>query len=258
MKNQMQVFENKDFGKVRVIDINGVTWFIGKDITDILAYQNNRDAMRVHVDGDDKSTVVIHDGRQNRRMVIINESGLYSLILSSKLPAAKAFKRWVTSEILPSVRKYGAYITDDALDKLLTNPASVTKLFNLLKAEREKKAALLDYVEAIAPKARYYDLILKCENSIPVSVIAKDYGMTAISFNKLLNGLGVQYSVGGTWLLHKKYCNQGYTVTRTYHVGEKTASVNTYWTQKGRHFLYVILKWYGVLPEAEKGVCFIG
>jgi phage antirepressor YoqD-like protein len=178
---------------------------------------------------------------------------LYSLIFSSKLATAKAFKRWVTSEILPTIRKHGAYITDDKLDELLTNPASVTKLFNLLKAEREKKDALLDYVEAIAPKAQYYDLILKCENTIPVSVIAKDYGMTAVSFNKLLNGLGVQYSVGGTWLLYKKYCNNGYTITRTYHVNETTADVRTYWTQKGRHFLYVILKWYGVLPEAEKG-----
>ena len=96
-------------------------------------------------------------------------------------------------------------------------------------------------------------MIMKCESTMPVSVIAKDYGMTAVSFNQLLNGLGVQYSVGGVWVLYKKYCNQGYTVSRTYHINETTADVRTYWTQKGRHFIYEILKWYGILPEAEKG-----
>jgi phage antirepressor YoqD-like protein len=108
-------------------------------------------------------------------------------------------------------------------------------------------------MEAIAPKAQYYDLILQCAALIPVSIIAKDYGMTAVSFNKLLNGLGVQYSVGGAWVLYQKYGGQGYTVSRTYHVNETTAAVHTYWTQKGRHFIYEILKYFGVLPEAEKG-----
>ena len=253
MDKQLQVFENKDFGKVRVLEIDGQTWFVGVDATKILGYRNSRDALSKHVDDEDKSVAKCDTVRGKQNLSIINESGLYSLIFSSKLPTAKVFKRWVTSEILPTIRKHGTYITDGKLDELLTNPASVTKLFNLLKAEREKKDALLDYVEAIAPKAQYYDLILKCENSIPVSVIAKDYGMTAVSFNKLLNRLGVQYSVGGVWVLYKKYCNHGYTITRTYHVNKTTADVHTYWTQKGRHFLYEILKWFGVLPEAEKG-----
>ena len=134
-----------------------------------------------------------------------------------------------------------------------TNPPVATKLFNLLKAEREKKEALQDIVEQIAPKAFYCDVILKNDKLIPISVIAKDYGMTAVSFNKLLNGLGVQYSVGGTWVLYKKYCNRDYTATRTYQVNETTVSVNTYWTQKGRHFIYETLKFFGVMPEAEKG-----
>jgi len=256
MKTQMQIFENKDFGKVRVVEVGGETWFVGKDVAEALGYENGSRDIKRHVDDEDVGTTMIpqyRNGTLVSKTLIINESGLYSLILSSNLPAAKAFKRWVTSEILPSVRKHGAYITDGKLDELLTNPASVAKLFNLLKAEREKKQALLDYVDAIAPKARYCDVILKCENSIPVSVIAKDYGMTAVSFNKLLNGLGVQYSVGGTWVLYKRYCDNGYTVTRTYHVNDKTASVNTYWTQKGRHFIYEVLKCFGVLPEAEKG-----
>ena len=253
MANKAQLFENKDFGKLRVVDTNSQPWFVGKDITDILAYQNSRDAIRVHVDAEDKATVAIHDGRQNRKMVIINESGLYSLILSSRLPTAKAFKRWVTSEVLPSVRRHGAYITDSALDELSSSPESAAALLETLKAEREKKVALLNYIESIDPKVRYCDLILLCENAIPVSVIAKDYGMTAIDFNKLLNGLGIQFNVGGTWLLYRRHSNHGYTITRTFHVNDTTADIRTYWTQKGRYFLYEALKRSGILPEAEKG-----
>lgn len=253
MQNQVQVFENKDFGEIRALQIDGQAWFVGKDIADILKYDEPHKAVTRLVDKEDRTKYPVLSQGGKQTTWIINESGLYSLMLSSKLPAARAFKRWVTSEILPSVRKHGAYITGDKLDELLTNPVSVTKLFNLLKAERKKKQALLDYVEAIVPKAFYCDVILKCDNSIPVSVIAKDYGMTAVSFNKLLNGLGVQYSVGGTWVLYKKYSNHGYTITRTYHVNETTADVHTYWTQKGRHFIYEILKFFGVLPEAEKG-----
>ena len=116
MNNEIQVFENQEFGEIRIIQRNNQIWFIGRDVTDVLAYQNNRDAIRIHVDDEDKADVVIHDGSQNRKMAIINESGLYSLILSSKMPKAKAFKRWVTSEVLPSIRKHGAYITGDTLD----------------------------------------------------------------------------------------------------------------------------------------------
>ena len=108
MQNQVQIFEHRDFGKVRVLEIDGQPWFIGKDAADVLAYQNSRDALRVHVDSEDKAAVVIHDGRQKRKMTVINESGLYCLILSSKLPQAKIFKRWVTSEVLPCLRRHGA------------------------------------------------------------------------------------------------------------------------------------------------------
>jgi phage antirepressor YoqD-like protein len=176
---------------------------------------------------------------------------LYSLILSSKLPKAKDFKRWVTSEILPTIRKHGAYITGDALDKLLNNPASVMDLLYLLKNEREKKEALIDYVEEIAPKARYHDIILQCSTAIPVSVIAKDYGMTAVVFNKLLHSFRVQYKVADTWLLYKEHSDKRYTVSRTYHVKGRTAAVHTYWTQRGRKFIYELLKYYGILPQIE-------
>lgn len=107
--NELKIFNNPEFGEVRVIEIDGEPWMVGKDVALALGYSNPRDALANHVDEEDKSTVAIHDGSQNRNMTVINESGLYSLVLSSKLPGAKKFRRWVTSEVLPSIRKTGSY-----------------------------------------------------------------------------------------------------------------------------------------------------
>lgn len=113
--SSLQVFNNKEFGQVRVIVKKDEPWFVGKDLAECLGYSNTRDAIRRHVDQEDRSDVVIHDGRQNRKMVAVNESGLYCLILSSELPTAKKFKKWVTSEILPTIRKTGGYVANDGL-----------------------------------------------------------------------------------------------------------------------------------------------
>lgn len=253
MKNQLQIFENEEFGQVRVLEIDGEPWFVGKDTTAILGYQNGRDALRAHVDSEDKADVVIHDGRQNRSMAVINESGLYSLILSSKLPSAKRFKRWVTSDVIPSIRKHGAYLTDAVLEQVLQSPELAFQLFQELQAEKGKTGALLDKLEEIAPKARYCDQILRSEDTVQVSVIAKDYGMTAVAFNRLLHDLGIQYRIGGTWLLYQRYADQGYTKSRTYYLPGGSCVIHTYWTQKGRLFLYEVLGYAGVLPMMEAG-----
>jgi Prophage antirepressor len=253
MKNQMQIFENTEFGKIRVITIDGQPWFVGKDITDILGYTNSRKALIDHVDAEDKNTVTIRDGIPgNPNKTIVNESGLYSLILSSKLPQAKAFKRWVTAEVLPTVRKHGAYATSDTLDDMLRNPKFAEALIRKLAAEREKTAALEDLAEELAPKALYCDLILQSKNAVPVSLIAKDYGMSATAFNRLLYGFTIQYPVAGTWLLYQEYAGRGYTHTRTYRVNDSTSAMHTCWTQKGRLFLYETLKSCGILPLIEK------
>ena len=109
MTSELKVFENPTFGQVRTIEIDNEPWFVGKDVAEALGYSNTRDALSKHVDEDDKATVAFHDGSQNRNVTAVNESGLYSLILSSKLPGAKEFKRWVTSEVIPSIRKTGGY-----------------------------------------------------------------------------------------------------------------------------------------------------
>ena len=253
MKNQMQVFENTEFGKVRVIIIDDQPWFVGKDVTVILGYGKSRNALSVHIDEDDALKWGVTDSMgRTQKTTIINESGLYSLILSSKLPQAKMFKRWVTAEVLPTIRKHGAYATADTLDEMLRNPKFAEALIRKLAAEREKNAGLEDLAGELAPKALYCELILQSKNAVPVSLIAKDYGMSATAFNRLLYGFTIQYPVAGTWLLYQEYADRGYTHTRTYRVNDSTSAMHTCWTQKGRLFLYETLKNWGILPLIEK------
>ena len=253
MKIQIQVFQKHEFGKIRVIEIDGAPWFIGKDVTDILGYENGSRDINRHVDKADRQNY--RNGTSeinNRGVTVINESGLYSLIISSKLPMAKAFTRWVTSEVLPSIRKHGAYITDDILRKMQENEEFTDNLVNRLVDEKAKNSVLQDKVEQLAPKAQYYELILQCKNVVQTSIIAKDYGMSCAAFNKLLHGLKVQYKVGDTWLLYMDHANKGYTVSRTYYVTFYYSRIHTYWTQRGRWFLYKLLRSYGILPTSEK------
>lgn len=134
MDNQITIFENEMLGAVRTLCQDGEPWFVGKDVCDALGYSNTRDALAKHVDDDDKNTVAIRDGIQgNPNQVIINEAGVYSLIFSSKLPAAKAFKRWVTHEVLPSIRRHGAYLSDEVLERVSKEPAYLLKLAEELK-----------------------------------------------------------------------------------------------------------------------------
>ena len=140
--NEMKLFENPEFGAIRTVEVGGEPWLVGKDVAQALGYSNPRDALDRHVDDEDKAAVGIHDGSQSRNMTIINESGLYSLVLSSKLPTAKKFKRWVTSEVIPSVRKHGAYMTPETLEAAILNPDVMIQLCTALKGEQDKRKAL--------------------------------------------------------------------------------------------------------------------
>lgn len=253
MNSQLQVFENEEFGKVRVLEIDGTPWFVGRDVAATLGYSNTRKALKDHVDTDDVTNryPIVDSLGRSQEATLINESGLYSLILSSKLPSAKRFKRWVTSEVLPSIRKHGAYIIDEVLEEAAKNQDFAFELFCKLQAEKGKTAALLDKVVTLAPKARYYDLILQSKGIVQVSLIAKDYGMSAVTFNRLLHDLGIQYRIGSTWVLYQRHANQGYTKSRTYYTPHGSSVIHTYWTQKGRLFLYEMLGASGILPLME-------
>ena len=256
MQNQLRVFENAEFGKVRVVEIDGQAWFVGRDVSGILGYGNGSRDINRHVDPEDRQ--IYRNGTSeinNRGVIAINEPGLYSLIIGSKLPAAKAFKRWVTSEVLPSIRKHGAYMTDDALRRISEGEGYIDVLLRRLVDEKSKNDSLNGHIEEMAPKAHYCDAILQCENAVQAGIIAKDYGMGTVAFNKLLHGLKVQFKTGETWVLYKEHAGKGYTVTRTYHASDRISKIHTYWTQKGRRFLYDLLKWYGIVPAGEKSGC---
>jgi len=251
---EMQVFSNSDFGSVRTTTIDGEPFFVGKDVAEILGYRDTSDALKRHVDDEDKLTRCFTDSGQNREMYIINESGLYSLILSSKLPKAKQFKHWVTAEVLPAIRKHGMY----AIDEILDNPDIAIAALTQLKEEREKRRTLeltaamqKQQIAELKPKASYYDLILQNKDTLPVTQIAKDYGMSGRAFNALLNRLGIQYKFRKTWLLYQKYAEMGYTQSRTHAIDAEKSVMHTYWTQKGRLFLYDLLKSEGILPMIE-------
>lgn len=263
--NELKVFNSPEFGQVRTVTIDGEPWFVGKDVADALGYSNSRDALARHVDDEDKTSVVIPDTGSNykSKATLINESGLYSLVLSSKLPTAKQFKHWITSEVIPSIRKYGAYLTPEKVEEALLNPDTLIKLATELKAEREaRKHAELEATSAkqligeLKPKADYTDRILSSKGTVPTTAIAKDYGMSAKALNQKLHELRVIYRMGSQWFLYAKYQARGYTHSKTFDFkhsdGRPDCKMQTEWTQKGRLFLYQLLKKHGVLPMIER------
>ena len=245
---ELKKFKNTDFGEVRTLLIDNEPYFVGKDVAEVLGYSNTAKAIRDHVDEEDKLTERIVLAGQNREVIFINESGLYSLILKSKLPTAKQFKRWVTSEVLPTIRKHGVYATDELLD----NPDFLIDALQKLKAEREQRLIAEQRVLELQPKASYYDVILQSKSLVSVSQIAKDYGLSATKLNQLLNEWGIQYKQGGTWLLYQEYAPMGYTQSQTveYNGGEGSR-LHTKWTQKGRLFLHNLLTRHGYVPTVE-------
>lgn len=171
MTSEVQTF-NFVSSPVRVVEIEGKPWFVGKDVATVLGYKNTREAMNKHVDTEDKNTVAIHDGitRGNPNQTIINESGLYSLILSSKLPAAKKFKRWVTSEVLPAIRKHGAYMTDAKAKAIVTDKSALADLLQQAADQLKEKDIL---IEELKPKALFADSVAASKSTVLVGELAK-------------------------------------------------------------------------------------
>lgn len=259
MENQLQVFDFEG-SNVRTVNIDGNPYFVGKDVATILGYKRTADALKAHVDDEDKLTRQFTDSGQNREMKVITESGLYSLILSSKLPSAKKFKRWVTSEVLPAIRKHGAYLTDKTAYEITHSKEALGKLLmqagqRLIDKDREIESLSAE-LEVANKKANYVDVIIDSRDDITTTQVAQDYGMSDVSFNKLLKELGVQRKVNNQWILYAKYQGKGYIASRTIpitgHDGRVHTKINTTWTQKGRLFLYELLKANGILPLIER------
>lgn len=170
--NDIQVFNNPEFGEIRTVEINNEPWFVGKDVAVILGYSNPQKAIRDHIDEDDR-TVNESFTVNGTAIALINESGLYSLVLSSKLPTAKKFKRWVTSEVLPSIRKHGAYMTPETLEKMVLTPDFGIRLLTELKAEQDKRKALEATVEEQKPHVLFSNAVSASKTTILIGALAK-------------------------------------------------------------------------------------
>ena len=245
----LQIFAFEGTDEIRTLLINDEPYFVGKDVADALGYKNTRDALSKHVDEEDKGVANRDTLGGKQDLTIINESGLYSLIFKSQLPSAKKFKRWVTNEVLPTIRKHGMYATED----LLNNPDLLIQVATQLKEERTNRLIAEQRVNELQPKADYYDKILANKSLMTISVIAKNYGMSANKMNQTLHKLGVQYKQGKTWLLYSKHQDKGWTHTEMLEVaGTEKLQPSTKWTQKGHIAIYELLKKNDILPTIER------
>lgn len=246
MEKNITIFSNPQFGQIRTMtDGKGEPWFCGRDVAEALGYANPNDALAKHVDEEDKLVSQIATSGQRRQVAFINESGLYSLILSSKLDTAKQFKRWVTSEVLPAIRKNGSYALHGGHFVPLTKEEVVRQAFIVLNIQAkeltEKNQQLTEQVEELEPDAKYCRECLQSINCLTTTQVAKSINMTALELYGRLLSLGILYRQSGQYMPYAKYARMGLTSTRTQNIPRSNGQVitTTYlvWTQKGARFL---------------------
>ena len=277
MEQAIQIFSNPQFGEIRTAGTADNPMFCLADVCNSLGLSAKGVNQRL---GDEViSNYPIKDslGRE-QQMLFVNEDGLYDVILDSRKPEAKKFRKWVTGEVLPSIRKTGGYIaatndmTDDEImaKALLVAQSTIERRDQRIKeletANKQQQARLEQAscqisemskdIDVMKPKAEYYDMLLNNKSTVLTTQIAQDYGMSAIAFNKVLSGLGIQRKVAGQWILYTQYIKKGYMqskpITITRRSGMKEVKYNSEWTQSGRIFLYGILKKNGILPMIER------
>lgn len=275
MSNDIQIFDNPQFGSIRTAGTPEQPLFCLADVCKSLDLRAADVKRRL-----DKGVVSTHPLSTSGGMQafsFITEDGLYDVILDSRKPEAKAFRKWVTSEVLPTIRTHGAYMTHDAIERALREPDFLIRLATTLKEEQTKRLEaeavceeqriqigllgsqvndLQSEVTEMQDKVSYLNVILATTNSVLVTQIAQDYGESPIKFNRRLKEMGIQYSRGKQWILYAPYKDCGYVASETYLIKHKNGSeevrMNTKWTQKGRRFLYEELKQAGILPVIER------
>lgn len=260
MDNNIQIFSNEELGTIRIMGTSDAPQFCLSDICKILGLQAAAVTRRLEKDVISSHTLLTSGGYQ--ALNFVTEDGLYDVILDSRKPEAKRFRKWVTSEVLPTIRKHGAYMTKDTLERAIAEPDFLIQLATTLKEEKAKRLEAEQQCEAqkqiigeMEKKVSYLDLILSSTSTMTITQIAQDYGMSGQKMNKLLHKLHIQYKVSEQWILYAEYKDKCYVSSETIHFmtneGVPCTTLNTKWTQKGRQFLYDILKKEGILPKME-------
>ena len=260
--NELQVFNSKEFGDIRTTEIDGKPYFVANDVARALGYKRPADAVTAHCKGSVKHRYLTDGGEQELK--VIPEGDIYRLTVRSKLPSAEKFEKWVFDEVIPSIHQYGAYMTEQTIEKALASPDFLIQLATKLKDEQTRRKEAETEIRVkdqiigeLKPKADYYDEILKNPGLVTITQIAKDYGMSGKKMNDILHDIGIQYKQSGQWLLYSKYHCMGYTHSETVDIvrsdGRPDVKMNTKWSQKGRIFLYDKLKESGILPVIEQG-----
>lgn len=256
--NQLQVFHftGKD---VRVIMKDGQPWWVAKDVCSVLEINNTSQAL-ARLDEDEKGLINNDTLGGIQAMTAVTESGLYSLILTSRKPESKKFKRWVTHEVLPAIRQTGTYSLSAAPSYMIDDPIKRAEQWireYKEKQEAQTKALMLEQrVAEYEPKITYLDRILQSKGTVTITQIAKDYEMSGQALNQILHEERVQYKQNGQWLLYRKHHDKGYTKSETIDIrrrsGDRDVTMNTRWTQKGRLFIHEILKRRGIVPVMDR------
>ena len=238
--NDLQIFKSDTFGQVRILEKDNELWFVAKDVCDCLEIKNTTDALK-RLDNDERSRFNL--GRQGETN-IVNEYGLYNLVLSSRKPEAKEFKRWITHDVIPQIRKTGTYSMNipKSLPEALRAYANEVELHNATKAivaQQEQQIA------EFKPVKDYVDKILSSKSCLAITQIAADYGLSAQELNKILHEAGLQRKVGDQWILYKQHMAKGFTKSETFTFcrsdGRLDSKITTKWTQKGRLEIHSIL-----------------
>ena len=236
----MLIFENQEFGAIRTMkDERGEPWFCAKDVCDALGYDQTHKAVKRHVEEGDGTKRPTPTTSGIQQMLFINESGLYALILGSKLESARRFKHWVTSEVLPSIRKQGGYMVvrpDESDEAIMTRALQIAHA-TLMRRDEE--------IARLKPKADYADQVLDSVSCLTTTQVAKGMGMTAMELNRILCQKGIQYGQSGQYLLYASYARQGLAQNRTRTFLDLFGTVHTtsqlVWTEKGREFIHKLL-----------------
>lgn len=253
--NEIKIFTSEQFGQIRAVKVDGKPMFVASDIAKVLGYVKPNNAINDNCKHVTRVAGIMDAMGRPQEMAIIPETDIYRLVMRSKLPQAELFQDWVCEEVLPSIRKHGAYMTGETLAQMLQSPDNLIELLTVLKSEQDRNAALsiqneinARNIEAMKPKAAYYDTVLQSDTLIPTEIIAAQLGISAIKLNKFLCEYKIQRKVGGVYVLCADMRGKGYEGYKTYcysdsNTGKVKTKQHMYWTENGAKMIIKLHVW---------------